>query len=226
MMVEIPCVLSPEDVRRCRGILDKADWRDGRATAGHFAARVKANEQLADGDPAGAQVGSLILERLAAASRFLAAALPSKVLPPRFNRYTGDGSYGDHIDNAIFAVPGTPVRIRADLSATLFLSDPDEYDGGELIIQGAFARHGVKLPAGHMILYPSGAFHQVTPVTRGARLASFFWVQSLVRHDHRRTMLLELDDTIQALAARAPHDPAPERLTGLYHNLLREWADT
>ncbi len=226
MMVEIPEVLTPAEVRRCREMLEQARWHDGRGTAGHLAAGVKSNEQLADDDPLAAQLGSIMLERLGTVGRFIAAALPLKVLPPRFNRYTGAGAYGDHIDNAIFSVPGTSVRIRGDLSATLFLSDPDEYDGGVLIVQGEFARHEVKLPAGHMILYPASTFHQVTPVTRGARLAAFFWIQSLVREDNRRRMLLDLDDTVQTLAAQAPDSPAVARLTGLYHNLLRDWAVT
>jgi PKHD-type hydroxylase len=227
MMVEIPEVLTPAEARRCREMLEKADWRDGRLTAGSVAARVKHNEQLADSDPLAVQIGSSILERLGAVGRFVAAALPLKVLPPRFNRYMGSSSsYGDHIDNAVFSVPGTPHRIRGDLSATLFLSEPDSYDGGELTIQGEFARHQVKLPAGHMILYPASTFHQVTPVSRGARFGAFFWIQSLVREDNRRAMLLELDDTIQALATESPESPAVARLTGLYHNLLRDWAVT
>ncbi len=226
MMIEIPGVLTPEEARRCRELLEQASWNDGRLTAGHFAARVKTNEQLPEDDPAASQIRGFILERLGTTARFLAAALPLKIVPPRFNRYTGEGAYGDHIDNAIFSVPGTPFRIRGDLSATLFLSEPADYDGGELIIQGEFARHTVKLPAGHMILYPASTFHQVTPVTRGARLGSFFWVQSMVRQDNRRAMLLELDDTIQALAARTPDSPEAVRLTGLYHNLLRDWTET
>jgi PKHD-type hydroxylase len=226
MMVEIPDVLTPEEVRRCREALERANWHDGRHTAGHIAARVKDNQQLAQDDPLAVQLSSFILERLGQVSRFLAAALPLKVLPPRFNRYSGSGSYGDHIDSAVFSVPGTPHRIRGDLSATLFFSDADQYDGGELMIRGEFGSHRVKLPAGHMILYPASTFHQVTPVTRGARIAAFFWVQSLVREDNRRAMLLELDDTIQAVAKETPDNPAVARLTGLYHNLLRDWAVT
>jgi len=222
----IPGLLTPHELRHCRELLDRAEWQDGRATAGHVAARVKHNQQLAQDDPLNGELGALVLERLSANSRFMAAALPLKVLPPRFNRYSDSGTYGDHIDNAIFAVPGTGVRVRGDLSATLFLSDPDEYDGGELLIRGEFATHQVKLPAGQMILYPASTFHQVKPVTRGVRLASFFWVQSLVREGSRRAMLLDLDDTIQDLALEAPDSDALDRLTGLYHNLLREWSDT
>ena len=226
MILQIENVLTADDLRRCRALLDAAAWEDGRRTAGPVAARVKNNEQIAERDPRGVELGNLILERLSASSRFIAAALPSKIVPPRFNRYAGSGSYGDHIDNAIFGVPGTPVRIRGDLSATLFLNDPQDYDGGELVIQGEFARHSVKLPAGHLVLYPASTFHHVTPVTRGARLASFFWIQSLVRENNRRAMLLELDDTIRELSIQAPESPSAARLTGLYHNLLRDWAET
>lgn len=226
MMVEIPGVLTPDEVRRCREMLEQASWQDGRHTAGQIAARVKANQQLAQDDPLSQQLANFILERLGQVPRFLSAALPLKILPPRFNRYTGSGTYGDHIDSAIFSVPGTPHRIRGDLSATLFFSDPADYDGGELIVQGDFSRHTVKLPAGHMILYPASTLHQVMPVTRGARLAAFFWIQSLVREGNRRQMLLDLDDTIQALATEAPDNAAVVRLTGLYHNLLRDWTIT
>lgn len=222
----IPDVLTPAEVSRCRELLDRAAWQDGRQTAGHIAARVKHNQQLAQDDPLAAELSAFVLEKLSANSRFMAAALPLKVLPPRFNRYSDSGTYGDHIDNAIFAVPGTGVRVRGDLSATLFLSDVDEYDGGDLLIRGELATHQVKLPAGHMILYPANTFHQVTPVTRGIRLASFFWIQSLVREGSRRAMLLDLDDTIQDIAEELPDSDALDRLTGLYHNLLREWSDT
>jgi PKHD-type hydroxylase len=226
MMVEIPSVLNADEVRRCREMLEQAHWQDGRNTAGHVAARVKANEQLAGNDPVARQLSASLLERLASVSRFIAVALPLKVLPPSFNRYAGSGTYGDHVDNSIFTIPGTPHRVRGDLSATLFISDPADYDGGELVIQGEFGRHQVKLPAGHMILYPASTVHGVTPVTRGARLGAFFWIQSLVREDNRRAMLLELDDTIQSIATQTPDHPAIVRLTGLYHNLLRDWAVT
>lgn len=226
MIQVIPDVLTPDELARFRELLGQAQWRDGRATAGHIAVRAKANQQLAQDDPLAQELADFLLERLGKIGRFVAAALPLKILPPRFNRYAGGGNYGDHIDNAIFTVPGEGVRIRGDLSSTLFLSDPDDYDGGELIIQGEFARHQVKLPAGSLVLYPASTFHQVTPVTRGARLAAFFWIQSLVREHSRRSLLLELDDTIQDLAGNNPELPAIGRLTGLYHNLLREWCDT
>jgi len=226
MMVLIPDVLSSDEARHGREMLEQASWRDGRSTAGHIAGRVKDNQQLADDDPLAVQLSSFILDRLGSVSQFISAALPLKVLPPRFNRYSGSGSYGDHIDNAVFSVPSTSHRIRGDLSATLFFSEPDEYDGGELVIQGEFAQHQVKLPAGHMILYPAKTLHHVTPVTRGVRLGAFFWVQSLVREDNRRAMLLELDGTIQELATEDADNPAVVRLTGLYHNLLRDWVIT
>src|SRR5690606_32901391 len=217
MMITIPDFLTPDEVRQCREVLEKASWQDGRATAGDLAAKVKANLQLAPDHPLTRQLGDFILERLGRNDRFMAAALPLKVLPPRFNRYAGGGTYGDHIDNAIFVVPGTPHRIRSDLSATLFLSDPDEYDGGELVVESGFGSRRVKLPAGHMVLYPATTLHRVTPVTRGARFAAFFWIQSMVRDLQRRAMLLELDESIQALGAVVPDDPTLVRLTGLYH---------
>jgi PKHD-type hydroxylase len=225
MIQVIPDVLTPDELERFRDLLGQAQWQDGRATAGHVAIRAKANQQLAQDDPLAQQLSDFLLERLGKVSRFVAAALPLKVLPPRFNRYSGGGNYGDHIDNAIFTLPGG-ARMRGDLSSTLFLSEPGDYDGGDLIIQGEFARHQVKLPAGHMILYPANTFHQVTPVTRGARLAAFFWIQSLVREHSRRALLLELDESIQGLASDNPEQPAVARLTGLYHNLLREWGNT
>lgn len=226
MLIEIEAVFSREEAADIRRRLERADWPDGRSTAGHVAARAKANRQLAGDDPLGHELAALIVERLSRTPRFIAVALPLKVLPPRFNLYGGDGSYGRHIDSAVFSAPGSPERVRSDLSATLFLSDPDSYDGGELVAEFGMVREGVKLPAGHMLLYPANSLHQVTPVTRGARYAAFFWVQSLVREQTRRAMLLELDDSIQALAARDSDDPEVVRLTGLYHNLLREWADT
>lgn len=220
-MIEIAAVLTPEEARQFRARLERAAWRDGRATAGHLAVNVKANEQLADDDAIAKELADLVIDRLGRAPRFIAAALPLKILRPRFNRYRSGGSYGEHIDNAVLAVPGTGAHVRSDLSATLFLSDPDDYDGGELVSGG----RSVKLPAGHLILYPASTLHRVTPVTRGARLAAFFWVQSMVREDHRRAMLFELDESIQALRGDHPDHPSVVRLTGLYHNLLRNWAE-
>lgn len=226
MMFRISKLLTTDEVRICREALDTAKWTDGRATAGHAATRVKHNEQLAEDDPASHRLGELVLQALGRHPEFLAAALPLKVLPPRFNRYRGGGRYGTHVDAAVFSVPGTPHRIRSDLSATLFLSDPEEYDGGELVIADTYGEHSVRLPAGDMVLYPGSSLHRVGPVTRGARIASFFWVQSLVRDDGQRALMWELDGAIQELGQAMAGHPALDRLTGVYHNLLRQWAQT
>lgn len=226
MIQTIPDVLSPEQLASCRQALERAEWKDGRLTAGHQALRIKDNLQLAHDDPVSTRIGDLILDVLARNPRFLAAALPLKVMPPRFNRYEGGGTYGYHIDNAIMTAPGTSHRMRTDLSATLFFSQPDEYDGGELIVEDTYGTHSVKLPAGHMVLYPGTSLHQVTPVTRGTRYAAFFWIQSLVREDHQRALLLNLDTAIQELTLATPEHPALGRLLGVYHNLLRTWAET
>ncbi len=226
MMLQIPALLSPDQVRQCRQALEQAPWTDGRATAGHQAVRAKQNLQLPLDSTVGEQLGKLILDALARNPLFLSAAVPLKVLPPRFNRYEGGGHYGNHVDNAILSVPGTPHRIRTDLSATLFFSDPQEYDGGELTIEDSYGTHTVKLPAGHLVLYPGSSLHRVTPVTRGTRYASFFWVQSLVREDSQRALLFDLDTAIQKLTPSVPDDPALQQLTGVYHNLLRRWSDT
>lgn len=226
MLIEIPAVFSPEEAAGFRARLGRAEWPGGDRTAGHVAARVKANRQLADDDPVGRELGSTIVARLASMPQFIASALPLRILPPRFNLYAGDGAYGRHIDSAVFGVPSSPERVRSDLSATLFLSDPDSYEGGELIAEFGSFRQPVKLPAGHLLLYPANSIHQVVPVTKGQRFAAFFWIQSLVREQTRRTILLELDTSIQTLAARDRDDPEVVRLTGLYHNLLREWSET
>lgn len=226
MLIEIAELLSREEAAGFQSRLEQARWRDGRDTAGHVASRTKSNRQLPDDDPLGRELGAMIVERLSATPRFIAAALPLKVLPPRFNLYAGDGAYGRHIDSAVFSAPGSPERVRSDLSATLFLSEPESYDGGELVAEFGLMREPVKLPAGHMLLYPANSLHRVMPVTRGARYAAFFWIQSLVREQTRRAMLLDLDESIQALAGQDAGNPEIVRLTGLYHNLLREWADT
>jgi len=226
MMITIPDFLTPDQLRHCREALEKADWQDGRETAGDLAARVKANRQLAPGDPLVRELGDLILDCLGRNDRFLAAALPLKVLPPRFNRYEDGGTYGNHVDNAIFSVPGTPHRIRSDISATLFFSEPDEYEGGELVVEDTYGSHTVKLPAGHMVLYPGTSLHRVTPVTKGVRLASFFWVQSLVREDSRRALLWELDGAIGDVRRDNSESDAAPKLMAVYHNLLREWSNT
>lgn len=224
MMLHIPGVLGPADLERARALLREAEWQDGDATAGPLARRVKANHQLPLDSAIGAAVGQRILERLGETPLFIAAALPRRVLPPRFNRYEGGGTYGRHIDNALFRVPGTDDYVRSDISCTLFLSDPDEYDGGELVVEDSYGAHRVKLQAGDMVLYPGTSHHFVTPVTRGARLAAFFWTQSLVPAEADRRSLFEMDQAIQALAAEQPDHPSVAALTGVYHNLLRRWS--
>lgn len=225
MLLPIPEVLTAEQVLRARGILGDAEWVDGRVTAGHQSARAKDNMQLPEGSTAARELGAMILASLERNPLFISAALPVQVFPPLFNRYQGGQSFGIHVDNAIRQVTGTPHRIRTDLSATLFFSEPDEYEGGELVIEDTCGTHSVKLPAGHMILYPSTTLHQVRPVARGARIASFFWIQSMVRDDGERTLLFDLDVAIQRLATERQDHPGVVQLTGVYHNLLRRWAD-
>lgn len=226
MMLHIPDVLGSAQLGECRRILDAAEWVDGRVTAGHQSAAAKDNMQVPAGSPAARQAGDIILGALSNSPLFIAAALPRKVFPPLFNRYAGGQAFGNHVDNAIRPVPGTPVRVRTDLSATLFLCDPGDYDGGELIVEDTYGSHAVKLPAGHMVLYPAGSLHRVTPVSRGARVCSFFWIESMVRSDAQRALLFDLDEAIRRLDGAHPGDAAVVRLTGIYHNLLRMWADT
>ena len=225
MLIQIPDVLSKEQVRDSRSVLDQAEWVDGRVTAGHQSATVKDNVQLREGSPAAKELGGLILAALSQNALFVTAALPLHVFPPLFNRYAGGQAFGNHVDNAIRTVPGTAHRIRTDLSATLFLSEPEEYDGGELVIEDTYGVHSVKLAAGSMVLYPSTSLHHVRPVTRGARVASFFWLQSMVRDDGDRTLLFDLDSAIRSLNQQAPQHPVSVQLTGVYHNLLRKWAE-
>jgi PKHD-type hydroxylase len=225
MLLQIPDVLTPEQVLSAREQLDRADWVNGRVTAGHQSARAKDNMQVPEDDPTARQVGDVILQALQRSPLFISAALPLRVFPPLFNRYTGGQSFGNHVDNAIRQVSGTPHRIRTDLSATLFFTGPDEYDGGELMVEDTYGVHSVKLPAGHLVLYPSTSLHHVRPVTRGARVCSFFWIQSMVRDDGERTLLFDLDSAIQQVSRDAPDHPAAVQLTGVYHNLLRRWAD-
>jgi PKHD-type hydroxylase len=225
MLVHIPEVLTADQVVQARRRLDGADWVDGRVTAGHQSAQVKHNRQLPESHEVAQELGDLILDALQRNALFVAAALPLHVFPPLFNRYEGGESFGNHVDNAIRQIAGTPHRIRTDLSATLFFSEPDEYDGGELIVEDTYGVHSVKLPAGHMILYPSTSLHHVRPVTRGARVASFFWLQSMVRDDARRALLFDMDTAIQGIARDAPNHPSAVQLTGVYHNLLRQWAE-
>jgi PKHD-type hydroxylase len=225
MLLQIPDVLTPEQVTVARQRLEQAEWVDGRVTAGHQSAMAKDNMQLPEGHPAGIELGEMILAALQRHPLFISAALPARVFPPLFNRYQGGQSFGNHVDNAIRYVTGTPHRIRTDLSCTLFLTPPEEYDGGELLVEDTYGVHSVKLPAGHLVLYPSTSLHNVRPVTRGARICSFFWLQSMVRDDGRRTLLFDLDSAIQRVSEDAPQHPAVVQLTGVYHNLLRQWAE-
>ena len=225
MILGIPDVLTPEQARAARQMLDAAEWVDGRVTAGHQSSRTKDNDQIPEGSEVAKQLGELILNALGNNALFISAALPLRVFPPLFNRYSGGQSFGTHVDNAIRQVTGTGHRIRTDLSATLFFSSPDEYDGGELVIEDTYGTHAVKLPAGHMILYPSTSLHHVTPVTRGARVSSFFWIQSMIRDDGERTLLFDLDTSIQRLNQDVPNHPSAVQLTGVYHNLIRRWAE-
>src|SRR3569833_119170 len=208
MLLTIPDVLSAEQVKQARQILDQADWVDGKVTAGHQSAKAKDNMQLPESHPAARQLGDMILGMLGKNALFLAAALPNRVFPPLFNRYSGGQSFGTHVDNAIRQVTGTPHRIRTDLSATLFFAGPEEYDGGELCVEDTYGVHNVKLPPGHMVLYPATSLHHVKPVTRGTRICSFFWIQSMIREDSRRSLLFDLDLGIQRLNRELPNEPA------------------
>jgi PKHD-type hydroxylase len=226
MLIAIPDVFDAAGVARVRALIDHAEWIDGNATSGPQSALAKRNEQLPEDSAAAREAGGMVLDALGGSALFVAAALPLKVFPPLFNRYAGGQDFGLHVDNAIRMKRGTDFRIRSDLSATLFLDDPATYDGGELVIEDQFGPQSVKLPAGHMVLYPASSLHRVTPVTRGVRTASFFWLQSMVRDDGARRILFDLDQGVQAVAAaQGQGDPATVRLTGVYHNLLRRWAD-
>lgn len=225
MLTHVPEVLSTEEVASWRQKLDQAEWVDGRVTAGHQSSRVKNNHQLPEGSPLAKRLGDRILEALEQHPLFVSAALPSRVFPPLFNRYSEGEGFGAHVDNSIRQVTGTPHRIRTDLSATLFFSEPDEYEGGELLVDDSYGVHQIKLPAGHMALYPSTSLHRVEPIRRGVRVASFFWIQSMVHDDGQRTLLFDLDTGIQRLNQDAPDHPSAVQLTGVYHNLLRRWAE-
>jgi PKHD-type hydroxylase len=225
VLLPIPDVLTQAQIGEARRILESAEWIDGRVTAGHQSAQAKDNMQLPENSPAAREVGEMILSSLGQNPLFITAALPLKVFPPLFNRYSGGQAFGTHVDNAIRQVAGTPHRIRTDLSATLFFTGPEEYDGGELVVEDTYGTHKVKLPAGHMILYPASSLHHVLPVTRGARIASFFWIQSMVRDDGERSLLFDLDLAIQRLSGENAKNSSAVQLTGVYHNLLRRWAD-
>lgn len=226
-MIEIPALFDADTLARLRAIVHAAEWVDGNVTSGHQSALAKRNRQIPEGTDAAREAGNIILDALGRSPLFIAAALPLKIFPPLFNSYEGGEAFGVHVDNAVRIQRGTDFRVRSDLSATVFLEDPDSYAGGELTVEDQFGVHQVKLPAGHMVLYPSSSLHRVEPVTSGRRVASFFWIQSMVRDTEARRTLFELDTAIQAIAEDRGHgDRAIIQLTGVYHNLLRRWADT
>lgn len=225
MLIPIPNLLTPEQVAYARQKLDAANWADGAATAGAQAARVKRNRQIDQADPVGKELGEMILGALGRNPTFMSAALPLRVLPPKFNRYEGGEHYGAHVDNAIMNIPGAGQRLRTDLSMTVFFSEPEEYDGGELRILDTYGHQSVKLAAGSAILYTATSLHEVTPVTRGKRISSFLWIQSLIRDDANRSLLFDLDNAIQGLTASNPDHPSVSGFTGHYHKLLQKWSE-
>jgi PKHD-type hydroxylase len=225
MIIAIPNVLSAAQVATARQDLDSASWTDGRVTAGHQSARAKENQQLPEDSPLARKLGETIVGALERSPLFVSAALPAKIFPPLFNRYQAGHSFGLHVDNAVRQIRGTPHRVRTDLSATLFLSAPDEYEGGELIVEDTYGPQMIKLPAGHMVLYPASSLHKVQAITDGSRVASFFWIQSMIRGDSERALLFDMDLAIQRLNRDVPDHPSVVQLTGVYHNLLRRWAE-
>jgi PKHD-type hydroxylase len=226
MLIAIPELLSAGEVAAVRAIIDGGEWVDGNVTSGAQSALAKDNEQLPEGSDAHRRAGAMVLDALGRSPLFFAAALPLKVFPPLFNRYGGGQKFDTHVDNAIRIQRGSEFRIRSDLSMTVFLEEPAAYDGGELLIEGQFGAQSVKLPAGHAVLYPSSSLHRVSPVTRGRRVASFFWIQSMVRDDSARRILFDMDGAVQRLAGQLGQDDrSVVELTGVYHNLLRRWAD-
>jgi PKHD-type hydroxylase len=226
MLVCVPDVLSKAEVTEFRSLMDAASWEDGRSTAGAQSALVKKNEQLPPNGELARALGQRIVKALTANPLFISAAIPLHIFPPLFNRYGAGHHFGIHVDNAVRGDPLTGLRIRTDLSVTLFLSEPDEYDGAELIIEDYYGSHDIKLPAGHLVLYPATSLHMVTPITRGTRVSSFFWIQSMIRDDRARSMIFDLDNAIQSLVERLGRDdPETVRLTGIYHNLIRYWAE-
>jgi PKHD-type hydroxylase len=225
MLIQIPKLLNDDQVQAIRAKLEATDapWVDGRATAGHQGARVKDNRQIDERSPVARALGDIILAALERHPLFISATLPQRVYPPMFNSYEGGMQFGSHVDGAVRLLPGSGEKIRTDVSATLFLSSPESYDGGELVIEDTYGTHTVKLGAGDLVFYPASSLHRVAPVTRGKRMASFFWVQSMVRDDTRRAILYDLDRSIQRLNSRVADDPAMVDLVGVYHNLLRQW---
>ena len=225
MMLHIPEVLTPEQVARCRDVMTKADWVDGNVTAGHQSRKVKYNLQLPEESQEARELGDMVLRALYKSDLFMSAVLPQQVFPPLFNRYDAGMTFGAHVDNAIRTHPQQPIRIRTDVSATLFISAPEDYDGGELVVEDTYGSHEVKLPAGDLIIYPATSLHNVTPITRGSRIASFFWTQSLIRDVSKRALLFDLDMSIIQLTHDHPEHPSLVSLTSVYHNLLRQWAE-
>jgi PKHD-type hydroxylase len=226
MLICVPDLLSKAEVAEFRAAMDAADWEDGRSTAGAQSAMVKKNEQLPPNGELARRLGQAIVKALVANPLFVSAAIPKQIFPPLFNRYGVGQHFGVHVDNAVRGDHLTGARIRTDLSVTLFLSEPEEYDGGELIVEDYYGSHRVKLPAGHLVLYPASSLHTVTPVIRGARVASFFWLQSMIRDGHARSLIFDLDSAIQGLGGRVGRDdPELVKLTGIYHNLIRCWAE-
>src|SRR6186713_2152511 len=221
MMIHVPNVLTPEQVARCRDVMEKTAWVDGCVTAGHQSAKVKNNLQLPEGSPEARELGGMVLEALARNNLFMSAVLPKQVFPPLFNRYDAGMTFGAHVDNAVRGIANSGIRIRTDVSSTLFISRPEDYDGGELTVEDTYGSHSVKLPAGDLIIYPATSLHNVTPITRGSRIGSFFWVQSLIRDVSQRALLFDLDMSIIQLTRDHPDHPSLVNLTACYHNLLR-----
>lgn len=226
MLLRVPDVLTPGDLAKCRERLAAAPWGDGRVTAGHQSVKVKENLQLSQDSAEARELGALVVAALERSPLFISGALPKQVFPPLFNKYEPGMAFGAHVDNAIRQIHGTPRRIRTDVSATLFISAPEAYDGGELFVEDTYGTHSVKLPAGDMILYPATSLHRVAPVTGGSRVAAFFWIQSMVKDDGERTLLFNLDRAIMQLGRSAPDQPALVQLTAIYHNLVRKWGET
>lgn len=225
MLLTIPDVFTSQEAAEMRAQLERTEWVDGKVTAGYQSSKAKNNMQIPESHPVARELGDKIVGALGRNSLFIAAALPLRVFPPLFNLYQGGQSFGTHVDNAIRQVPGTPHRIRTDISATLFLTEPSEYEGGELVVEDTYGVKSVKLPAGQMVLYPATSLHHVRPVTRGARISSFFWIQSMIRDDGKRSLLFDLDLGIQAVNRDHPTHPSSVQLTGVYNNLLRQWAE-
>lgn len=225
MLLQIPGVLAPQELAHCQRLLERAEWIDGRVTAGHQSAQVKHNRQLAEQSETAVELGKIVVGAVSRNALFISAALPNRIFPPLFNCYEVGDTFGTHVDNAIRIASSSGMRVRTDVSATLFFSEPGDYDGGELIVEDTYGTHSVKLPAGSMVLYPASSLHHVRPITRGRRIASFFWIQSMVRDDGQRALLFDLDNAIRQLGADHPSHPSVVQLTGVYHNLLRSWAE-